>query len=100
VSSPPTPALKAAKPQTSAVKFTLTKPDAKVVSVCGEFNEWSVGTTPMKQRRDGQWETVLELKPGRYQYKFVVDGEWLSDPAARENVPNPHGSLNSVIAVS
>ena len=101
VSSPPvTPALKASKPQTVSVKFTLTKPDAKSVSVCGEFNGWSVGATPMKRRRDGQWETVLELKPGRYQYKFVVDGEWLHDPVARESITNPHGSLNSVIAVS
>jgi 1,4-alpha-glucan branching enzyme len=100
VSSPPATALKPAKPQTVAVKLTLTKPDAKSVSVCGDFNGWSVGATPMKRRPNGQWETALELKPGRYQYKFVADGEWLSDPAARENVPNPHGSLNSVIAVS
>jgi len=94
------PALKASKPQTVAVKFALTRPDAKSVSVCGEFNGWSVGATPMKRRRDGQWEAFLELKPGRYQYKFVIDGEWVADPTARENIPNPHGSLNSVIAVS
>jgi hypothetical protein len=94
------PAPKASRPQTIAVKFALTNPDAKSVSVCGEFNGWSIGASPMKRRRDGQWETVLELNPGRYQYKFVVDGEWLTDPAARESIPNPHGSLNSVIAVS
>jgi 1,4-alpha-glucan branching enzyme len=100
VSSPPKPVLKSARPQTVAVKFALNKPDAKSVSVCGEFNQWSIGAAPMKRRHDGQWETVLELAPGRYQYKFVIDGEWMPDPTARENIPNPHGSLNSVITVS
>jgi 1,4-alpha-glucan branching enzyme len=92
--------VKATKPQKIAVKLTLTKPDAKSVSVCGEFNEWAPGATPMTQRQDGQWEAVLHLSPGRYQYKFVADGQWLSDPSARENIWNQHGSLNSVLTVS
>jgi 1,4-alpha-glucan branching enzyme len=53
----------------------------------------------MKRRGDGQWETTLALEPGRYQYKFVVDGKWTHDPNARENVTNEHGSLNSVIEI-
>ena len=53
----------------------------------------------MKHREGGRWEVPLALRPGRYQYKFVVDGQWLHDPNARENLPNQHGSLNSVIQV-
>ncbi|MBI3875935.1 MAG: glycoside hydrolase family 13, partial [Verrucomicrobia bacterium] len=36
------------------------------------------------------------LAPGRYEYLFVVDGRWLSDPGADEAVPNRFGGWNSV----
>ncbi len=74
-------------------------PKAARVSVCGDFNRWSPEASPLKQQQDGRWHTTLALKPGRYQYKFVADGQWLHDPQAKENVPNVHGSLNSVIEV-
>ena len=88
---------KPAAPKTLSVRFALHKPDAKGVSLCGDFNGWSPGATPMKRHDDGRWETTVVLAPGRYQYKFVADGEWIADPAAQKNVPNQHGSLNSVI---
>ena len=69
------------------------------VSLCGEFNGWSPSATPMKRHDDGHWETTVALAPGRYQYEFLVDGDWLLDPAVRKNVPNDHGSLNSVVEV-
>ena len=103
--SPPSPAKapeKAAGSATSKTRnctFVFSGPNAKRVSVSGEFNGWSPDATPMKRRSDGQWETTLALKPGRYQYKFVVDGNWIHDPNARENVGNEHGSLNSVTEI-
>jgi hypothetical protein len=86
-------------PKTVDVRFALSRPDSKRVSLCGEFNGWSPDATPMKQREGGRWEATLALRPGRYQYKFVVDGQWLHDPTARESLPNQHGSLNSVMDV-
>ena len=86
-------------PTTVNISFALRKPDAKQVSLCGEFNEWSPSATPMKRNNDGHWETSVALAPGRYQYKFVVDGQWLPDPGAQNNVPNQYGSLNSVLEV-
>jgi len=53
----------------------------------------------MKRDEGGHWETTAALAPGRYEYKFVVGGEWIPDPLARENVWNCHGTLNSVIEV-
>jgi hypothetical protein len=53
----------------------------------------------MQGNKHGQWETTVPLAPGRYQYKFLADGEWLLDPAAQQNVPNEYGSLNSVVEV-
>ena len=72
---------------------------AKRVSLSGDFNGWSPDATPMKQYDDGHWETTIELAPGRYEYKFVRDGEWMPDLLARENVLNGYGTLNSVIEV-
>jgi hypothetical protein len=81
------------------VTLALREPAAKQVSLCGEFNGWASDAAPMKQRQGGLWETTVALAPGRYQYKFVVDGNWIPDPQARENVWNPHGTLNSVVEV-
>jgi len=102
--SPPAPARAPEKaapatPKTRNFTFVFRGPDAKRVSVSGEFNDWSPDATPMKRGAGGQWETTLALKPGRYQYKFVVDGNWTHDPDARENVRNEHGSLNSVTEI-
>jgi len=40
------------------------------------------------------------VNPGRYEYLFVVDGQWLPDPNAKESVANPFGGRNSVLRVS
>ena len=93
------PAAKPSAPKTLSVSFALRKPEAKHVSLCGEFNGWSSTATPMKRHNDGHWETTVTLAPGRYQYKFIIDGEWIADPAAQKSVPNDHGSLNSVVEV-
>ena len=85
--------------KTVSVIFALLEPDAKLVSLCGDFNGWSPHATPMKRHGDGHWETTVALAPGRYQYKFVVDGYWMPDPQAHENVWNQHGTLNSVVEV-
>lgn len=85
--------------KTLSTSFALHKPDAKRVSLCSEFNGWSPSATPMKRHEDGHWETAVALAPGRYQYKFIADNEWIPDPVAQKSVPNEHGSLNSVIEV-
>ena len=81
------------------VTFVFPEPTAQRVTLCSEFNGWSPDATPLQRQADGHWETTVALAPGRYQYKFVVDGRWIPDPLARENVPNPHGTLNSVVEV-
>ncbi len=87
-------------PATVKVNFKLYQPHAKRVSLCSEFNGWSPEATPMNRLEDGRWSVTLGLKPGRYQYKFLVDGEWMPDPAARENLLNRYGTLNSVAEIS
>ena len=85
-------------PAPAKIKVTLAVVDlgATQVSLCGEFNGWSPSATPMNRRADGYWEATVDLAPGRHQYRFVVEGPWIPDPLAQENVWNQHGALNSV----
>jgi 1,4-alpha-glucan branching enzyme len=80
------------------VQFKVTANQAKAVSVAGTFNGWNPAKTPLKKNGDG-WNTSIALPRGRYEYRFVVDGEWLADPSAQESVANPFGSCNSVLSV-
>lgn len=87
-------------PKRVEVTFSLNRPGAQEVYLCGDFNQWS--PTSLRMIRHGasdHWEKRLTLRPGRYQYKFVVDGEWFHDPEASEKVPNDQGSINSVMEV-
>lgn len=82
------------------IDLTFQQPNARSVCVAGTFNNWDQSKTPM--RRDGSdsiWKVSLPLKPGRYEYRFVVDGQWISDPNARESAINDFGSTNSVLVV-
>ncbi len=86
------------KPELSAT-FTLVAPKASKVALTGSFNSWSKSGTPLKKDKNGAWKTDLSLKPGKYEYKFIVDGQWWTDPANRNIVRNPLGSENSVIEI-
>ena len=59
----------------------------------------TVKRTPLSPGPGGAWTTTVWLPAGRYEYRFVVDGQWISDPSARESVPNTFGSTNSVLVV-
>jgi len=82
------------------VEFVLEKPGARFVALAGSFNNWDPQISPMSRDLEGEvWKVRIPLKPGRYEYRFVVDGQWLSDPNAEESVRNEFGSRNSVIIV-
>jgi hypothetical protein len=82
-----------------AIEFKLRNPHAKSAFVAGSFNSWDLKRTPMQKEDDGEWKATVSLPPGRYEYRFVVDGHWISDPKAKESVHNSFGSTNSVITV-
>ncbi|MEW6230615.1 MAG: glycogen-binding domain-containing protein, partial [Bacillota bacterium] len=49
---------------------------------------------------DGIWSTVMQLAQGKYEYKFVVNGDkWYEDPNAADFVPDPYGGRNSIVYV-
>jgi len=86
------------KPREKTVEFRLSMPQARTVCVVGTFNNWDTKRTPM-QKDDPGWKATIPLAPGRYEYRFVADGQWLSDPNAKESVGNDFGSTNSVLVV-
>ncbi|MCG3148242.1 MAG: 1,4-alpha-glucan branching enzyme GlgB [Verrucomicrobiae bacterium] len=85
--------------RSKSITFTLDAPQASTVAVAGTFNDWDATRTPLTRGKNGQWKTKVSLRPGRHEYRYVVDGQWISDPAAKESAANPHGSDNSVMVV-
>lgn len=81
------------------IELKLRAPTAHAVFVAGNFNGWDPKRTSLRKDSGGVWHAFLPLSPGRYEYKFVVDGQWQEDPGAKESVPNPHGGRNSVLSV-
>ena len=81
------------------VHLELIAPNAKEVFVAGSFNDWHPAVAPMISLEKGKWAKELMLPPGRYEYRFVVDGEWVDDPTACERVSNPFGGVNAVFEV-
>ena len=84
---------------THEVEFTCHASTAKKVCIAGNFNAWNPSSMPMKKENDGTWRIKLKLSPGKYEYKYFVDGAWDSDRSCTEVVPNPFGTDNCVISV-
>ena len=91
--------------ETKLVEISCQAPEAKSVYLAGSFNDWNPEETAM-QESGGTWKTELQLSPGRYEYKFVVDGRWCCEPARDDHdtsladcVQNSYGTMNRIIDV-
>ncbi|MFC1474547.1 glycogen-binding domain-containing protein [bacterium] len=81
------------------VTFTLNAPYSRAVAVVGTFNNWDSRKSAMKKDANGTWKKMMYLAPGEYEYKFIVDDNWITDPGCVDAVYNPYGTLNSVLRV-
>ncbi|MCK5796293.1 MAG: hypothetical protein KAI47_03865, partial [Deltaproteobacteria bacterium] len=80
------------------VRFVFHAAKAKRVAVVGDFNHWKrQGTILADDNGDGLWSVTVYLPPGRYQYKFVVDGKWVVDPDASGYLGDGFGGRNAVL---
>lgn len=62
-------------------EFSYYDPSAFSVALAGSFNNWDSQSHAMAKDEEGTWRVVVELPPGRYEYKFVVNGsDWMADP--------------------
>ncbi len=82
------------------VIFRVKAPTAKTVQIVGNFNNWGIDQNLMIKKRNGIWGISLNLRSGRYEYKYVIDGEWRTDPRNPKTVHNSYGGVNSILEVS
>ncbi|WP_198170275.1 glycogen-binding domain-containing protein [Mucilaginibacter arboris] len=69
---------------------------AHTVRLAGNFNNWNEQGYTLEHKGD-VWIINIRLKPGKYLYKFLVDGNWILDPGNKLWEQNQYGTGNSVI---
>ena len=79
------------------VRLALTTADgAQKAFVAGDFTGWE----PIAmQKRSGKFSLTLPLPPGCYQYKFILDGQWVKDPDNSDWAVSDMGTVNSLLVV-
>ena len=80
--------------------FTFYGNDAQKVEIAGDFNNWMSSTEgQMENIEKGIWVRVFHLDPGKYQYKFVVDGKWIIDSKNPKIERDTSGNINSLLEI-
>jgi len=84
---------------TGNTTFTLAgHTDAEAVAIYGSFNNW-IQTKNYCAKENGGWVCRIDLAPGKYTYKFLVDGVGLNDPANSATEDDGNGNMDSVIVI-
>ena len=86
------------------VTFRLSKdaaPDAQVVTIVGDFNNWNLTESQMKKLKNGDFKATLKLhRDKEYRFRYFIDGtRWENDWCADKYVPNTFGSDDSLVIV-
>lgn len=81
-----------------SLSFAGRSPEEALIA--GDFNEW-IPDRGIKLERDaqGRWRKFIPVEPGTHQYRFVLRGQWVSDPRNPHTIGNEFGSTNSLIHV-
>lgn len=84
----------------AGVLFVQPMSVGKQVFIAGDFNGWSAMSLPMtKNDRLGVYERLVQIPPGRWQYRLVIDGHWTHDSVNPNTQSNPFGGLNSILDI-
>ena len=89
-----------AKNNVRPTNFICNAPDARQVSVVGDFNDWDPQANQMKRQPDGAWLLQVQLNHGHHHYCFLVDGKRKLDPKAQGIARDLKGEKVSLLAVS
>ena len=89
----------ATKETKKRVTFAVEAGPNSEVFLAGTFNGWNASKKQLKEsKRAGTYSgTVMLPKNQRFEYKFVINGDWCTDPASQELIGNDKGSENSLI---
>ena len=92
---------KTKKKTVSSTEFSLYAPNVNEVYLAGDFNDWQSDAKDFRLRKfkGDIWKKMLKLKPGTYEYQFVVDGHWWCDPENDNRVTNLYCTENCVIKI-
>jgi chromosome partitioning protein len=92
------PATESSSPASREVSFNIAAPAAREIYLVGDFNHWKINEdSRLSNLGDGRWEKKLGLAPGRYKYKYIIDGEWTLDARNNDREQNSFGTFDSVI---
>jgi cyclomaltodextrinase len=67
------------------------------VGIAGDFTNWQI--IPLEFDH-GIYQKEFSFLSGIYQYKLIVDGQWMNDPAREDITPDPFGGYNSVLILT
>lgn len=83
------------------VTFSIEAKEANSASVIGDFNNWNPKEGELSKLKNGTFKGLFEVpKDATYEFKYVVDGNFLNDPEADGYVYNDFaGAENSVVTV-
>jgi len=87
-------------PVVKKIPLRVKAAGAKEVVLTGDFTQWAKDKIRLTPSTGGEWITVLELAPGEYQYRLIVDGEWRDHSEAARKIGNPFGTQNAVLIVA
>lgn len=80
-------------------EFRFEAGSADEVCLAGDFNRWKVCDARLSRVGEDVWSVSLELPPGRYEYMFVVDGQWVTDPHAMGFRDDGFGNKNAILVL-
>ena len=81
-----------------ALSFAGRMPEE--VLIAGDFNGWNPDAgVSIERDPEGHWRKIVTIGPGTYQYKFILRGQWVSDPRNPHAIQNTFGGSNSLISV-
>jgi 1,4-alpha-glucan branching enzyme len=87
------------KSVTKKHEFRVSAPNANWVGVAGDFNNWNPDRLTAKKDARGVWKAEASMSTGTYEYKFVIDGSWITDPSCSRRTINAFGTENSVLVL-
>ena len=80
-------------------QFTFYRTGVKSLALVGDFNDWNDKATAMNEEAPGVWTVSVPLRPGTYQYQFIVNGTKREIDPGMPKVESDFGSPNSVVTV-
>ena len=86
--------------QSGGAVFRIAAPAATCVKLAGDFTDWDQRPVDLVRGAGGVWPVTVPLSPGRYRYRYLVDGSWSDDPECPQCEANPFGGRNCVVEVA